>query len=353
MTARDTIRGKPDAVSPAPSEVIPGSQVVLLAVPAFAHEPILRDILPCLEEGTWVGALPARGGFEWCAQHLLAGRTEQIVLFGLQTLPWACRVRTFGQEVTILGTKAGVDLATQPGHLSAKVAALLGELMDVPVRPVAGFLDLSLANTGQLIHPGIMYGLFHAWNARPYTDAPLFYQGVDAAKGELLQQLSNEVQDVRLAFERRYPGLDLSSVRPLKEWLLRSYTETIEDTSSLQACFATNRSYAGLRAPMRSGRGGLVPDFQTRYLSEDIPYGLVVTRGLAELAEVPTPAIDRVIGWAQTRLGQEYLVRGKMQGRDLSHTRAPQRYGYTRLEDVVRQGLPQRVRREENYRGGI
>ena len=59
---------------------------------------------------------------------------------------------------------------------------------------------------------------------------------------------------------------------------------------------------------------GLVPDFGTRYLSEDMPYGLVVTRGIAELADLPTFMIDRVITWAQVHLAEEYLVdrRGRL-----------------------------------------
>ena len=58
-----------------------------------------------------------------------------------------------------------------------------------------------------------------------------------------------------------------------------------------------------------------------------MPTGLVVTRGLAELAQVPTPTMDRVIRWAQERLGKEYLRAGRVQGRDLGETRAPQRFG--------------------------
>jgi len=41
-----TLVGRPRQVSDDPSAVIPGSQLVLLALPAFAHEIILRDIAP-------------------------------------------------------------------------------------------------------------------------------------------------------------------------------------------------------------------------------------------------------------------------------------------------------------------
>lgn len=78
-----------------------------------------------------------------------------------------------------------------------------------------------------------------------------------------------------------------------------------------------------------------MPDFQARYLSEDVPYGLVVTRGYAELLGVPTPMMDQVITWAQEKLGKEYLVNGKLSGADIHNTRAPQRYGAKTIEEAM------------------
>ena len=50
--------------------------------------------------------------------------------------------------------------------------------------------------------------------------------------------------------------------------------------------------------------GQYLPDFQHRYLREDVPYGLVVVRGVAEIAGVSTPVIDDVLMWAQHKLGK-------------------------------------------------
>jgi len=103
----------------------------------------------------------------------------------------------------------------------------------------------------------------------------------------------------------------------------------------LQSSFATNTSYTGLLAPMQKNDGGFIPDFQARYLSEDVPYNLLVTRGIAELAGVSTPVIDKVLSWAQKRLEKKYLTSGKVQGADLQYTRTPQRYGFTNLNQFM------------------
>ena len=78
-----------------------------------------------------------------------------------------------------------------------------------------------------------------------------------------------------------------------------------------------------------------VPDFAHRYLTEDVPYGLVVIRGIAEIVQVDTPSIDKVLLWAQEKIGKEYLVGSKLQGKDVTSTRAPQRYGLITLNAIL------------------
>jgi hypothetical protein len=329
------VLGCPEEVSSDPADVIPGSQMVLLALPAFAHESILKEVAPFLDEGIMVGALAARGCFDLDAKYTLGDKSEMITFFGLQTLPWACRIIEYGQEVRILGVKAYVDFATCPPQYVRDMAPTLSEQLGTELEPIDSFLSLTLAGTGQLIHPGVMYGLFKSWDGRPFEEAPLFYQGINEQTADILQCMSDEVQAIRNSLEERFPGIALSAVRPLDEWLCRSYADEIADTSSLHSYFVTNRSYAGLRVPMREVQDGLVPDFRARYLSEDIPYALIATRGIAELAEVQTPTIDRVIRWSQDKLGQEYLVAGELTGRDVNKTRSPQRYGFRELESMV------------------
>jgi hypothetical protein len=361
-----SVQGKahPRRVSADPAEVIPGSNVVVLVVPAFAHESTLRQIVPFLDEGAWVGAMPARGGFDYCAAQILAEyNRDDVGLFGLQTLPWACRIREYGQVVHVLGVKNVVDAASRPAASPKWVSssfnsklrtrnsklpmrgggqvALFPNKFGTPVRPLlermlglsigaaANMLALTLANTGQLIHPGIMYDLFANWDGKPFRaeDAPLFYQGLSEEGARTLAGLSDDVQAICARLE---PTLDLSAVRPLKTWLLRSYGDAVADPTSLHSAFLTNRAYVGLKAPVREvSPGQFAPDFHARYLAEDVPFGLAVSRAIARLAGVETPTLDRVIAWAGAQLGKDYL------GRDVAEARIPQKYGLESLEQLV------------------
>jgi hypothetical protein len=340
MTAKfgdRTISGNVRAVSADPAEVIPGSELILIALPAFAHGPTLQDIAPYLDPGTAIGTLPARGGFDFQARAILNIEEKSLRLFGLQTLPWACRIVTYGQEVEVLGTKASVEIGVYPAAHTATLIQTLEPLLGLALHPVAGFLTLSVANTGQLIHPGIMYGVCRGKEEKLFSpdELPLFYQGVDENTATLLQAMSAEVQAVAAAVANRVPGFKPEEVVTLHDWLLTSYPHDIEDKTSLQRSFNTNRAYTGLRVPSRpAGDDKRMIDFKARYLSEDVPYGLVVLRGIAELADVATPTIDDVILWAQSLLGKQYLFLLKLSGVDMVGTRAPQVYGITNLESA-------------------
>ena len=323
-------KGLPHRLSANPEEVIPGSDMVVLVVPAFAHETTLRDIVPYLDDTAAVGAMPARGGFDFCASRVLeeAGRPA-VRLFGLQTLPWACRVQEYGRLVQVLGVKRAVDAATRPTRAWEEVAPLLERMVGVPIGRGGNMLALTLANTGQIIHPGIMYDLFRTWNGGTFEekDVPFFYQGLSETGANTLERLSGEVQKICASLE--HWGLDLSSVRELKTWLVESYDGAIEDTSSLRSAFVTNRAYAGLRAPVEEvAPGKFAPAFSARYLAEDVPYGLMVSQAIGRLTGTASPVMDEVVDWALERLA---TVSGSaLRGR------TPQAYGLNDVNTLVR-----------------
>ncbi len=57
-------------------------------------------------------------------------------------------------------------------------------------------------------------------------------------------------------------------------------------------------------------------------VQDDIPHGLCVLKDIAEQLGHATPWIDRMIEWHQQLMGKEYLVRGRLVGRDVGETSA-------------------------------
>ncbi len=76
----------------------------------------------------------------------------------------------------------------------------------------------------------------------------------------------------------------------------------------------------------------LIPDFTSRYFTEDIQGGCCMMKGINELCGLKTPTIDKVVTFFQKFLGKEYIVNGALNGKNAAETQAPQNYGFTTLE---------------------
>ncbi len=331
--------GRPDEASKFAKDVCKEADLILMPMPAFAHEPTLLQIAPFLKEEVMIGAIPARSGFEYAALKILKdNKKEKVKIFGMQTLPWACRIKEYANKVDILGKKRSVGMAAFPHKITSELASFLTRLLDLKIEPLPNMLTLSLANVGQIIHPGIMYGLFKGKEKLKYRkeEIPLFYQGVTKEISETLKEISDEILLLTKEIKNMDKSIDLDHVLGLKDWLIYSYKDSIADKSTLQSCFVTNGAYKGLRAPMKKiNNDYFLPDFQARYLTEDVPYGLVVTKAIAQLAKVDTPVIDEVILTINKWIGKEYIKRGYLEGKDMKDTRIPQNYGINNLEEIT------------------
>jgi len=316
------------------------SSTIIMVVPAFAHEAILSQLAPYLTKESTIAALPARSGLEYQARDILdkAGQNG-CVLVGFQTLPCACRIKEFGHSVIIHGTKKRVGAACLPRKEIEEKAEVFSTLLGIDVIPYQSMLELSLANTGQLIHPGIMYSVFRNRRTEVFPSedkVPLFYASVDDKAAKVLSRMSDEVLTIKDTVEQKRPGFKMPSVVHLSQWLLEAYGDDIKGTANLARMFQTNQGYQTLKVPVTKVNDGYRVDVATRYLTEDVPFGLLVTKGIALVVGVETPMIDEVITNTSAWIGKEYLIYGELIGRDVMTTRAPQRYTIDSLEGLIR-----------------
>ena len=333
----EATRGRPDVVSAEPADVVPDADVVLIPLPSYCHVSTLKAIAPYLKEGCIIVALPGQGGFNWIARQVLGPEVaSRCVIAGTNQLPYQCRTQDYGASVELVGHKRQVKVASEPRERAGEVADLLTDLIGVTeVVPLPHYLCVTLTPANQVIHPTIMYGLFHDYTA-PLNEPPLFYQNTDDFTAEVMTNTSREVLEIVskvqevAGFELPVPGLD--------DMMREMYREELVDPSTMKSIFRTNRGYAGLVAPMlRTDDGRYTPNFGYRYLTEDIPRGQCVLKGVAELAGVPTPTIDRLIRWAGEVMGKPFLTPdNRLNPEVLGETAAPQAFGLDSVAEVLR-----------------
>jgi len=104
----------------------------------------------------------------------------------------------------------------------------------------------------------------------------------------------------------------------------------------------TNRAYATIRTPLKQVDSGFTVDVAHRFFQEDVPYGLVILRDVADLVDVQTPYIDEILLWCQGLMGKEYLVNGKLAGRHMNETGAPTQYGAKTIYDCIPGSAPKK-----------
>ncbi len=335
------LTARPFLVTSDPQEAARGCDMVLFAIPAFRHEIYLTALAPYIESGCVIVGFPGQAGFEFDVRKALGERLRTCTVMNFESLPWICRVVEFGKHARIKGTKARLVGAMQGEPAGRRVddpLALLERLLgDPPKLMVSGhLLGIALRSPNAYSHPPILFGRWHDWDGQALDRPPLFYQGIDEKTAALLGQISDEVVATAKNIMAADPEADLSQVIPMYDWDIGCYGGDIADPTNLMTALRTNSGYAGIEHPMiRTADGKYLPDFNQRFLTEDVPFGLAVVRGIAEIARSPTPGIDAVLSWCQERMGKEYLVGSHLTGKDLDETRCPQRYGLTDLQDLL------------------
>lgn len=324
---------KVNKVTDKAEEVIPDASVVIIIVPSFAHRNILNGIKKYVSKNCLLVFLPSRGGIEFEANSIIPN--SNIVAF--QTLPWACRIKTFGSEIIVSGIKNKIQAASLPGDISQVFIYELEQLLGLKVERLKSIFTLTLANIGQIFHPGIMYGIFKDNPEATFKeeDIPLFYQSVNEEVADILSNMSEEIRSVASELSKVYDDIECDKVLHIRDWLIGAYEGIIEDTSSLHRMFCTNGAYKGIKAPTRKLDNGMyAPDFGVRYIVEDIPYGLLITRSIAGMLNVKTPVIDKVLDSIGKWTDYDYLGNLECIKEMSQKSRLPEFYGINSIEKL-------------------
>jgi opine dehydrogenase len=271
---------------------VDGAELILVSVPAFAVDYIAVALGACVEPNQVVilhpggtgGALRVRALWDEHAQ------AQTVVLAETETLVYACRLLGPGRP-DIKAVKRCISLAVLPGPGTGRAFELMSSLYPQVVS-AASVLETGLANMNPVMHPPIVLGNLRAIES-PGPRFNFYGDGVSQSVAAMIDALDAE----RVAVADAYGVNRL----PLHDWVARAYGVREEDTA--QMCKAMSRSvYRGIEAPDR---------VDSRYLSEDVPDGLVPWSELGALAGVATTFMDAVILLASTINGIDYRIQGR------------------------------------------
>jgi len=342
-----TYKGKADVISNNAADSVPQADFIIVALPSFAIKNVLTGIKPHLKEGSIIYIMPGQGGPDYVAKAVLgeeisAGKTTMA---GIIPMPLNCRIAEWGKQVELAALKATYDVATIPAANAGVAAEELSKLLGgKTVNAIGNYVGIALHCSNPNLHPGRLYGLFGPepcqlglyTEGKVYPDNPLFYETWDDRSSDWCQKISDERLMIWTTICEKVPGTgEPSQVPHMKPYIESIYAGQIADSGTLSTCMNTNDGFKGFKCPMKQVEGGWAPDFANRYFTEDLPEGVAMYKGIADLAGVETPAIDEIMCFFQTFMGKEYIKDGKLAGANVSETKSPQAFGITTLEQLL------------------
>ena len=277
--------GRLHRVSRIPGEVVAGQDLILLCLPGYLIEQMLRKIQPYIGQAA-VGSVVSSTGFFFFAHRIFG---PDVRLFGFQRVPYISRVAEYGRSARLLGYKSGLAVAMEGIADRISFKTELERLFLTPVTLLDNYLEASLTNSNPILHTGRLYTMFAGRETEVFDHNILFYK-------EWTDEASQKLIGMDREFFRLLDALEIRSIPTLLDY----YEST--DAGSLTRKISSIPAFQTILSPMVQVPGGWVADFTSRYFTEDFPFGLRWIRELARIHQIDTPVIDEVYDWGIKRL---------------------------------------------------
>ena len=285
--ARGAVSGTfmPEVLTGDIAEAVDGARLVLVTVPAHAHDDVAAALAPHLTAGQIVVLNPGRTcGAMLVARALPAG----VTVAETQTIVYTCRPAE-PAAVDVLALKQHVRIAATDPDRTAAVARALPECLRPRFVPAGSWLETSLGNVGMILHPPVV----------------LSNVGRIAAGGRGLHY----AQDITRGLAGKLEALDAErlavagacgvNVPSAADWLRECYGVTGEN---LYECLQANPSYATIKSPRT---------LRHRYLLEDVSTGLVPLEAIGKAMHVATPLTSECLDRASRAVDTDFRAVGR------------------------------------------
>lgn len=268
-------------------EALRDADVVFVTVPATAHASVAKSCAPYLKDGQIVVLNPAATFGSLVFRKVLddEGCTANVTLGETNTLLYGCRIVKSG-TTQVFGLKNRILMAALPATETDRVVDILQTAFP-QFEGCESILVTSFDNTNPILHPATT--LLNTGTIESDREWFFYIDGFTPSIGRYVEKMDEERMNIGKAL-----GLDLLSCLQQLEVEYDVYKDTLAESVS------SNPVYFDI-----SGQKTL----DTRYLTEDIPMGLVPFIELGKMLDLPTIHMETIV-----TLGQLVLDRDLMKG---------------------------------------
>ena len=270
------------------SEALAFSDLLLLIVPAYAHRPFAEFTGPYLTSDHTVVVMPGTlGSLEFSALAAEFGVSD-ITVAEVDTAPYVCR-KTSGESAIIWGEVSSLGLGVFPSVRTSRVVSDLKPLFP-GVSPYEDALQCGLSSMNPVVHPAGV--LMNAGRVEYSRGEFYFYEeGVSESVAKVIEAVDEERMTVG-----RELGYELTPVG-------KAFHEAgFGPRGTLWEAINGSHMLTRLKAP-----GNL----ESRWLTEDIPYGIAAWSKLGTQYGIQTPVIDAFVGIGSIVMGIDAWAEGR------------------------------------------
>ncbi|MDI7260525.1 MAG: NAD/NADP octopine/nopaline dehydrogenase family protein [Thermodesulfobacteriota bacterium] len=266
-------------------EAVENASCLMVNMVSLAHEEIAELLAPVVREDQTLFVLPGNAGsLVFTKVFREKGTKIKAPIAEVLTLPYGCR-KTSPMSVNVSRLLGKIPLAAFPARDNKKVLTLFQQFYPKTFL-MNNVLEVAINNPNIVLHPApSMLNMARIEHSK--GDFGLYQEGFSASVMKVMEGLDREMMAVQ-------KGLGLP---------IRSYKQLFEERyeKSFDEQFGFMRK-AGNRGPF---------DVKTRYITEDVPVGMVLIASLGRWLGVPTPTFDATIQFCGLMNETDYWKEGR------------------------------------------
>lgn len=268
-------------------KILSDADFIIISVPTSVHYEYIKFICKYINRNSIIIVTPTLGGTYFLFTHYFPD--NQIVF--LQRTPFVSRIVQYGSVVNY-SKKTSLDIFFS-NFKNNSHKEIISNLLSVPLYELDNFWYLVMSNSNPVIHVARIFEILS--NKYPLQHNPLFYAEWGDTASDMSLYLDAEIQTI-------FSYMNLKNFKSLKKHYdvnnSKEFTNKMNSINSLK----------NITSPMIVQNGFYSFDFNSRYFTEDLPYGTCFTRFIASILNIDMPKTDIVINKIQYFLNNSFIL---------------------------------------------
>ena len=304
------IEGKVHLITSDEKKALKDTEIILLCIPVSEYFNVLLRIGKFIpkDKEVWLGTIYGQGGVNWIYNEIIQKfALNKLVYFSYGLIPFICRTKEYGSVGITYGSKHNNIVAVFPKNKFNELDRDLFKEISFEWPGIGktcqsdNFLSLTLSVSNQIIHIARMYGLYlknnDGWNK--LDEVPYFYRDFDDNSANILKRLDEDYEKVRQKIKEINPTVSFEymlNYLDLERFTNNSSNENIKDS------LVNSRTLRQIRTPVMKVGERYILDQNSRFFTDDIFYGLIIIKWIADKYMIDVLMVDELLKWSQSYL---------------------------------------------------